>query len=119
MDNDISISGPKILHKFLNILLMLFNLYLAISLYWILTFTRSWHIGADPSTGNYSAPPLAMFLLRKEFIIIPMILLGCMIYKEFKVKPFSIRVKINLLIAAGIMAHAMFIAAVPFIFSLV
>jgi hypothetical protein len=119
MDNDIPISEPRAFHKFLNLVLMLFNAHLALALYSILTLTRSWHIGVDPSTGAYTAPPLAEFFLKKEFIIVPIFLLVLMIYKEFKIKLFRKRVQINLLVSACILAHAMFIAAIPFIFSLV
>jgi hypothetical protein len=119
MNNDIPISEPRAISKFLNIALMLLNVYLAISLYSILDLTRSWYIGVDPSTGKYASPSLSEFLLKKEFIVIPILLLGYMIYKEFKVKPLKKRVRINLLILAGILSHSMLIAAVPFIFSLV
>jgi len=119
MDNDIPISEPKVFHKILNVVLMLFNVNLVLILYTILNLTRSWHIGADPSTGDYTAPVMAEFFLKKEFIIIPIILLCFMIYKEFKVTRFRKRVQINLFISAGILSHAMFIAAVPFIFSLI
>lgn len=106
-------------HKILNILLMLFNIHLALALYSILDLSRRWHIGVDPKTGEYTGPALANFFLRKEFVLIPILLIIFMVVKEFKVKSFKRRVHINLFISAGILAHAIFIASVPFIFSLV
>lgn len=110
---------PKIIHKMFNVFLMVFNVCLAVVLYSILDLTRRWYIGVDPETGEYPGPFLADFFLKKELIIIPILLIVFMVVKEFKVKPFKKRVQINLFISAGILGHAMLIAAVPFIFSLI
>jgi hypothetical protein len=98
---------------------MLFNVCLAVALYSILDLTRRWYISVDPETSKYAGSAIADFFLRKEFIIIPILLIVFMVIKEFRVKPFKKRVYINLFISAGIIGHAMFIAAVPFIFSLI
>lgn len=73
----------------------------------------------DASPGVYQGPALVDFLLRKEFIIIPILLMVFMVVKEFKIKPLKKRVYINLLISAGIFVHAVFIFIVPFIYGLV
>lgn len=119
MDKDIQNSKPKMIHKLFNVFLMVFNVCLAVALYSILDLTRRWYIGSAPETGEYPGSALADFFLRKELIIIPILLIVFMLVKEFKVKPFKKRVHINLFISAGILGHAMLIAAVPFIFSLI
>ncbi|MGD9217161.1 MAG: hypothetical protein PVJ84_20285 [Desulfobacteraceae bacterium] len=119
MDKDMQNSKPKLIHKLFNAFLMVFNVCLTVALYSILDLARRWYIGTDPETSEYSGPALADFFLRKELIIIPILLIVFMVVKEFKVKPIKKRVHINLFISAGIFGHAMFIAAVPFIFSLI
>ncbi len=118
MNNDTLVSKPKTLHKVLNIILMLFNLYSAHSLTMIIIVMRSMHIDPhrDPQTGVYIGSALFDFLLRKEFIIIPVLFIVGMIIKEFKVKVFKKRVYINLLILAGIYTHMLLLMSIPFFF---
>lgn len=97
---------------------MVFNSLLAISFASYLTVMRKIVVG-DASPGVYQGPALVDFLLRKEFIIIPLLLIAFMVAKEFKVKPLKKRLYINSLISAGIFVHAVFIFIVPFIFGLV
>lgn len=119
MTNGAPNSKPRMLHRILNFLLMLFNVHLAFAFYSILDLSRRWHIGVSPEKGDYERPALADFFLRKEFIVIPILLVFYMIVKEFRIRSFKKRVHINLLISAGILSHALFIGAVPFMFSLI
>jgi hypothetical protein len=68
---------------------MLFNVCLAVALYSILDLTRRWYISVDPETSKYAGSAIADFFLRKEFIIIPILLIVFMVIKEFRVKPFK------------------------------
>jgi hypothetical protein len=54
-------------------------------------------------------------LLRKEFIIVPILLIIFMVVKELKVKPIKKKIYINLFVSAGIFAHAVIVFVVPFI----
>jgi hypothetical protein len=105
-------------HKLLNLLLMLFNVLLAISFTSYLKVMRKIVVG-DASPGVYQGPVLVDFLLRREFVIIPILLIVFMVGKEFKVKPLKKRLLINLFISASIFAHAVFVFILPFIFDLV
>jgi hypothetical protein len=105
-------------HKIFNILLMLFNVLLAISFTSFLKVMRKMVVGDTPP-GFYQGPVLVDFLLRKEFVIIPILLLVFMVGKEFRVKPLKKRLYINLFIFASIFAHAVFVFILPFIFDLV
>jgi hypothetical protein len=91
---------------------------MAISIASFLRVMRKIVVG-DASPGVYQGPALVDFLLRKEFVIITILLMVFMVVKEFKVKPLKKRVYINLLISAGIFVHAVFIFIVPFIYGLV
>jgi hypothetical protein len=105
-------------HKISNIFLMLFNLFLTISFASFFKVMRKIVVG-DVLPGVYLGPVLVDFLLRKEFVIIPILLVVFMVVKEFKVKPVKKRLLINLSISAIIFAHAVFVFILPFIFGLV
>ena len=76
-------------------------------------------IVGDAVQGIYEGHAIVNFLLRKEFILIPILLIAYMVIKEFKVKPLRSRVHINLSVFAGISIHALIVFVVPFIFGLV
>jgi len=97
---------------------MLLNILLAISFASFLTVMRKMVVG-DTAPGVYQGPALVDFLLRKEFLIIPLLLIVFMVVKEFKVQPLKKRLHINLYICAGIFAHAVFVFIVPLVFGLV
>ena len=82
-------STPKIIHKFFNLLLMLFNVLLALALYSILDLSRRWYIGVDPETSTFTGPALANFFLKKELIIIPILIVIIMVGKEFFIISFK------------------------------
>jgi hypothetical protein len=119
MNKDAIYPKPEMIsHKILNIFLMVINSLLVISFVSFLTVMRKLVVG-DAGPGVYQGPVFVDFLLRKEFIIIPLLLMVFMVAKEFKVKPLKKRLHLNLLISAGIIAHAVLIFIVPFIFGLV
>lgn len=114
-------SVPKAFHRLLNFLLMVLNCLLTLLLYSLLSVSRSLYIETYSyrETGSFPGPAMADFFLRREFIILPLLLLAFMFLKEFKDRNFKKSIRINLLILAIIFLHAFFIAAVPFTFSLV
>lgn len=118
MNQEAVLQRPKTFHVVLNILLMLFNLLMAYSSAVFLFMTRRIHIEhfIDPQTGQYPGPALADFFLRKEFIIIPILLIIYMVVQEFRIKIFRKRVYKNLLVLVGIYGHVLFMGLVPFIF---
>jgi hypothetical protein len=110
---------PKInILKILNFFLMLFNCLLAVSFTSFITVMRKMIVG-DAPPGAYEGPAIVDFLLRKEFIVVPILLIAFMVVKEFKVKPIKKKLYINLFVSAGIFAHAVIVFVVPFIFKMV
>lgn len=118
MNQEAILLRPKTFHVVLNMLLMLFNILMAIGSASVLFISRSANIEhfVDPQTGQYPGPVLLDFFLRKEFIIIPILLILYMVIKEFRIKSFRKRVYRNLLVLAVIYLNALFIGLVPFVF---
>lgn len=118
MNQEAVLNKPKTLHLILNVLLMAFNLLMAIiSIYYLIASHRlNIEQFIDPQTGEFPGSSIAYFFLRKEFILIPVLLIVYMVYKEFKMASFRKRVKKNLLVLAGIYGHWIFVGLVPFIF---
>lgn len=97
---------------------MLLNCLLVVSFTSFITVMRKMIVG-DAPPGTYEGPALVDFLLRKEFIIVPILLIIFMVVKEFKVKPIKKKLYINLLVSAGLFAHAVIVFIVPFAFEMV
>jgi hypothetical protein len=97
---------------------MLLNCLLAVSFTSFITVMRKMIVG-DAPPGAYEGPALVDFLLRKEFIVVPILLIAFMVVKEFKVKPVKKKLYFNLFVLAGIFAHAVIVFVVPFIFKMV
>ena len=94
MNTNTQYPKPKInTLKILNFLLMLLNCLLVVSFTSFITVMRKMIVG-DAPPGTYEGPAIVDFLLRKEFIIVPILLIIFMVVKEFKVK----RVKKNYLL---------------------
>lgn len=118
MNQEAILKKPKPLNLILNVLLMAFNLLMAmISInYLIVSHSINIEQFIDPQTGQFPGSPIAYFFLRKEFVLIPILLIVCMVIKEFKVASFRKRVKRNLLVSAGIYGHWIFVGLVAFLF---
>lgn len=96
---------------------MLFNCLLAVSFASFISVMRKMIVG-DAPPGAYEGPAIVDFLLRKEFIIVPILLVIYMVVKEFKVKPTKNKLYINLFVSVGIFAHAVIVFVVPFVFGM-
>ena len=97
---------------------MLLNCLLAVSFASFISVMRKMIVGEAPP-GAYEGPAIVDFLLRKEFIIIPLLLIIFMVVKEFKVKLAKNKLYINLFVSVGIFAHAVIVLVVPFAFGMV
>lgn len=104
--------------KILNYFLMLVNCLLVVSFASFISVMRKIIVG-DVPPGAYEGPAIVDFLLRKEFIVVPLMLVIFMVIKEFKVKPAKKKFYINLFVSIGIFAHAVIVFAVPFAFGMV
>lgn len=111
-------SGTKTFYGLTNFLLLALNCILTFALYALLSFLRSIHIETRSHQGSDSlfGPISADFLLRREMIIVPILLLVVMFVKEFKNNPGENSVYLNWMVFAVICAHAVFIAVVPHLF---
>ncbi|MEJ2156486.1 MAG: hypothetical protein P8X96_14195 [Desulfobacteraceae bacterium] len=119
MNTNTQYPEPKIdTLKILNYFIMLLNCLLAVSFASFISVMRKMIVG-DAPLGAYEGPAIVEFLLRKEFIIIPLLLVIFMVIKEFKVKPAKNKLYINLFVSVGIFAHAVIVFAVPFAFGMV
>lgn len=117
MNNDATIPlKPRKFHSVLNVLLMLYNVLMGYTVCVMIIIARRLHV--DPfisPQGVYPGSPIVSFVLRTEFIAVPVILIVTMVLKEFKVKIFKKRVFINLLIFAAIHIHLFVIMLLPYL----
>jgi hypothetical protein len=111
--NQAILGKPKSLPLILNYVLMAINILTAMGSASYIYYT---HVANVELIDEHPEPAIAYFFLRKEFMLIPILLVAYMIYKEFKVASFKKRVKKNLWVLAGIYIYCIFIGLVPFIF---
>lgn len=112
MQNNVMSNFPKkndMLKKICNILLMLIVFWAAF-LICILLLSRESFVELSKTFFSPQVPPLMgspvlSFLLRKEFIVLPIIVVTGMIIKEFKIKPLRKRILWNLALLTVTAAH--------------
>lgn len=118
MNQEAILKKPKKIHLILNVLLLVLNVLAAMGSIGYLLVSNSMNIEqfVDPQTGEFPGSSIAYFFLRKEFILIPILLIVYMVIKEIKVASFKKRVRRNLLVFVGIYGHCILVGLVPFIF---